>query len=198
MYGLQSYYKYCDQYYILSQIFSMLRFSCLKTLTSKYRCSTVKKLHEKFGKNLEKIVKKYITKLDTKKVPIQIYLKNKKQNIVDENQIYEVFLKNQRSIWLTDPTSTLGKCFVCYSDKNLESHLIESVKDLRSLIKLHKYNYYNYKYILENSKRFFNIVHVNRNRKQITLCSQCHSEIHKGTIESNIIIREIKKLKKLL
>jgi hypothetical protein len=85
MYGLRSYYKYCDQYYTLSQIFSMLRFSCLKTLANKYRCGTVRKLHEKFGENLEKIVKRYIIKLDTKRVPITKYPKNKKKNIFDVN-----------------------------------------------------------------------------------------------------------------
>jgi hypothetical protein len=98
MYGLQSYYKYCDQYYILSQIFSMLRFSCLKTLTNKYRCGTIRKLHEKFGEKLEKIVSRYIAKLDTKKIPITKYIKKKKKDILDVNQIYEVFLKNQKSI----------------------------------------------------------------------------------------------------
>ena len=198
MYGLQSYYKYCDQYYILSQIFSMLRFSCFKTLANKYRCGTVRKLHNKFGENLEKIVKRYIMKLDTKKIPITRYLKNKKKNISDGNQIYEIFLKNQNSIWLSDTESAFGSCFICNTDKNLESHHVKSIKDLRSKIKPYKYNYYNYKYVLENPKQFFNIVHIIRNRKQVTLCFQCHSEIHNGTIESNTVIRAIKKLKKLL
>jgi hypothetical protein len=198
MYGLQSYYKYCDQYFILSQIFSMLRFSCLKTLTNKYRCGTIRKLYKKFGENLEKIVKRYIMKLGTKKIPITTYLKNKKKNIFDGNQIYASFLKNQNSIWLSDIESTFGNCFICNTDKNLESHHIKSVKDLRSKIKPYKYNYYNYKYVLENSKRFFNVLHIIRNRKQVTLCFQCHSEVHDGTIKSNIAIRAIKKLKKLL
>jgi len=192
MYGLRSYYKYCDQYYILSQIFSILRYSCLKTLANKYRCGTVRKLHEKFGENLEKIVKRYIIKLDSKRLPIKTYLRSKRNNDLDDNQIYEIFSKNQKSIWLSDRASTFGNCFICNSDKNLESHHIKSVKDLRNKIKAHKYNYYNYKYVLENSKRFFNIMHLTRNSKQITLCFQCHSEVHGGTIESNITIRAIK------
>jgi hypothetical protein len=99
---------------------------------------------------------------------------------------------------LSDTSSTFGNCFICNSGENLESHHIKSVKDLRFKIKPYKYNYYNYKYVLENSKRFFNIVHIIRNRKQITLCFKCHSEVHDSTIKSNIVIQAIKKLKKLL
>lgn len=98
---------------------------------------------------------------------------------------------------MLNTSSTFDHCFICNSYKNLESHHVKSIKDLKSKIK-YIYNYYNYKYVLENSKRFFNIVHIIRNRKQVTLCFQCYSEVHNGSIKSNFIIRAIKRLKKLL
>jgi len=54
IYSIQSYYKYCDQYYKLNQIFRILKLSCLKTLAAKYRCCTISMLYKKFGNNLQK------------------------------------------------------------------------------------------------------------------------------------------------
>jgi hypothetical protein len=98
---------------------------------------------------------------------------------------------------LLDTSSTFDHCFICNFYKNLESHHVKLIKALKFKVK-HIYNYYNYKYVLENSKLFFYIVHIIRNRKQVTLCFQCHRKVHNGSIKSNFIIRAIKRLKKLL
>jgi DNA-directed RNA polymerase beta' subunit len=77
IYGLYSYYKYCDQFYRLGQIFSILKYSCLKTLANKYKCGTVAQLYKKFGYQLEKIVNRGVAKINTTKVSI---LKRRKIN----------------------------------------------------------------------------------------------------------------------
>lgn len=94
---IYSYYKYCDQFYRLSQIFSILKWSCLKTLANKYKCGSVSILFKKFGVKLEKISNRSITKISTNTVPVQEYLKNKKNKLIDD-YIYENFEKNLNSI----------------------------------------------------------------------------------------------------
>jgi len=69
-----------DKFNTLSQIFSFLRFSCYKTLVSKFKVSTVKQLLKKFGKNLEKITEIQLCRPSTKKIPLTVSLKQKKLN----------------------------------------------------------------------------------------------------------------------
>lgn len=92
MYGLYSYYKYCDQFYRLGQIFSILKYACLKTLACKYKCGTVAQLYKKFGYKLEKIVNRGVAKINIKKVSIQDYFKKKKKKRIEENCGYESLL----------------------------------------------------------------------------------------------------------
>jgi len=165
IYAIQSYYKYCDQYYKLSQIFRILKFSCLKTLANKYRCGTISMLYKKFGNNLQKIIKRNIVHFDTKKVPIMQYLMKTKKNTIEKNAVYENFEEDLNAIWITDIKSSFGSCSICNSTEKLESHYVKSVKDLRAKIKRQGYNYYNYKYILEKAERFFEILHVIRKKK---------------------------------
>lgn len=75
---------------------------------------------------------------------------------------------------------------------------MKSIQDLRVKIKLQQYNYYNFKYVLEKAERFFEILHIIKNKKQILFCCKCHSEVYNGTLEKDIYITEIKRLKKAL
>jgi hypothetical protein len=68
--GIYNYFKCTDEFYRLSQVFSFLRFSCYKTLVSKHKIGTIKKLFNKFGNNLEKLTDVKIIKPNTKKIPL--------------------------------------------------------------------------------------------------------------------------------
>jgi hypothetical protein len=80
----------------------------------------------------------------------------------------------------------------------LESHHVKSVKNLREKYNLHKnkYKLYNWKYLQEKPKIFFELLNVSINRRQITLCHECHTDIHKNTISSEHVKKIVKLLKK--
>jgi hypothetical protein len=133
--GIYNYFKCTDEFYRLSQIFSFLKFSYYKTLVSKYKVGTIQKLFNKFGSNLEKLTDIKIVKLDTKKVPLIKCIK--KINEISP----ETYENNFNKIWLSDTSDVLKMCFLCNSDKNLESHHVKSVKNLREKYNLHKNKY---------------------------------------------------------
>lgn len=198
MLTLKSYYKYCDQFYKLNLIFKILKISCLKTLTTKYKCGTISKLYQKFGLKLQKITNKELVKICMKTGSLLKYMQNKNKNEIEKNTFYENFEKNLNAIWLMNTKNNFGSCVICASTEKLESHYIQSVHDIRAKIKQEKYNYYNTKYILEHAKAFFEILHVIWNKKQILLCFKCYAEIESGTINENICVAEVKKLMRVL
>jgi hypothetical protein len=76
---------------------------------------------------------------------------------------------------------------LCGSEENLESHHVKSIKKIREKLKVdkNKYKLYNWKYLQENPKTYFELLNVAINRKQITLCHQCHTDVHTNTISSD-------------
>jgi hypothetical protein len=188
IHNLISYYKHCDQYQRLYQIFNFLKISCYKTLTNKYRCKTIKKLHVKYGKNLDKLVKTNIYN--------KVNIFNKKINVVDENMIYDNFRENFTNFLPNSILNISESCMICGSDKHLEYYYNKSLKNLRNEIKLNKYNYFNYKYIIERPQKFFNIIHIINNKKKIIICIKCYTYIYKGTQKISLFLQNIKHLKK--
>lgn len=191
--GLYNYFKCTDEFYRLSQIFSFLRFSCYKTLVSKYKIGTISKLFGKFGDNLEKLTEVKLIKPETKKISLNTVLKTKEKCIKPLS--YENILDK---IWLQDTKDVLKYCFLCNSEENLESHHIKSIKKIREKynVNKNKYKIYNWKYLQENPKCYFELLNVAINRRQITLCHQCHTDIHKNTISNKHAEKVAKLLKK--
>lgn len=84
--GIYNYFKCTDEFYRLSQIFFFLRYSCYKTLVSKHKIGTIRKLFNKFGNELEKLTEIKLIKPETKKVPLVTVLKKpQKTTIVYED-----------------------------------------------------------------------------------------------------------------
>ena len=150
-------------------------------MVSKHKIGTIRKLFNKFGNELENLTEVKLSKPSTKKTPVIAVLK-KPQEI--STLVYEdIFNKT----WLQNTADILKLCFLCGSEKNLESHHIKSIKKIREKLKVdkNKYKFYNWKYIQENSKNYFELLNVAINRKQVTLCHKCHSDIHKNTLSSD-------------
>jgi hypothetical protein len=120
----------------------------------------------------------------------------KKIKIHDKNAIFEIFKKNFSLIISNNRLDLFTNCMICSSTEHLKYYYIKSIKDLREKIKLNKYNYFNYKYILDHPQTFFNIMHVILNKKQIIICIKCQNSIYRGTQKISIILKNIKKLKK--
>jgi hypothetical protein len=191
MQGIYNYFKCTDQFFRLSQIFSFLRFSCYKTLTAKFKIGTIRKLFIKYGKNLEKLTTIPLLHLNTKKIPLVKCLKTNNYKVGYLNEVLNSFI-------VSDTAMILKECSICKSEKNLESHHIKSVKKLRDGYKMKRnhYKFLNYKYIQEKHNIFLDLLHIAVNRKQVTLCRECHTGIHNGTIKKNYLLDLTNLLKK--
>jgi len=86
--GIYNYFKCTDDFYRLSQIFSFLRYSCYKTLVSKHKIGTIRKLFNKFGSNLEKITEIKLIKPKTERISLVKALKTTKEKTMTP-EIYE-------------------------------------------------------------------------------------------------------------
>lgn len=194
--NLKLYYNDCDQLYKLNLIFFILRISCYKTLVNKYKLGTIRKLFKKFGNNLKKLVTQDLIKSYIKKESLKKYIKQK--NIVQRNQIYENFKKTFNAVWFSDSKSIFGSCLICNSIKKLEAHFVNSLDDIWVKIKKNKYNYYNIKYIQDNSMAFFDILHIIQNRKNIAICVICYTNIDSNIFPKKSIAIMVQKLKLIL
>jgi len=87
-------------------------------------------------------------------------------------------------------------CIICKSTKDLQSHHIKSVKKIRQKIKKEKFIYTSKRVKKDNGRYVYQLLHAIRNKKQITVCVKCHSNIHYGVIEDKTINQYKKEFEK--
>ena len=92
----------------------------------------------------------------------------------------------------------MEQCLVCKSTKKVEYHNIKSVANLTEKIQNLKVSYYNYQYVFEDSRRYFDILHLLYKKKQIQLCFDCYYKIYNNFHKMKKIKKRIQELKKIL
>jgi len=61
------------------------------------------------------------------------------------------------------------------------------VKKIRQKLKKEKFIYTNKRVKKDNGRYIYQLLHVSKNEKQVTVCSKCHSDIHYGVIDDKVV-----------
>lgn len=179
--GLLSYYRCADDFYKIKNIVKcFIKFSAVSTLKNKHKLASRKKVIEKYGINLE--------------------CTNHKGNTISfpSNSQIDVLRKE----YLTKPdinwSSKLNKVWRTYSDQNpiFDKCIVTNCKtpkenlEIHHIRKLHRHVDHNNQVIIKGiSKRLSNkdMLKSGLKRKQLVLCREHHKELHKGTLDLNLI-----------
>jgi hypothetical protein len=118
-----------------------------------------------------------------------------------KKKIYMGPLKNENffNVILLNTTKDISKiCCLCQCEENLEFYSIKSFTNIKKKYNLNKnkYKLYNWKYLQENSKIFFELLYVAKNYKRIILCHTCSSDIHLKKISNDNAKKLVMLLKK--
>jgi nicotine oxidoreductase len=155
--GIIQYYRFADNFNDLSsKVHYILKNSCARLLTAKFKTNTQGRIYAKYGKNLQGGYKHGF-------VNIVLGINTAAFNVKTD----DVLLRFQaKGIYKT--TYSFGEeltCSVCNSDYRVEMHHIRKMKELNPKSDL------------------IDKVMARKNRKQIPLCRKCHtsSEYHNKT-----------------
>lgn len=156
--GFLNYYKFAHNYSRLtSTLVWILKQSCAKLLTAKFKLGTMKKTYDKFGPQLAVT---HPDSRDPKKVITHEFLKPSYRATLK-------FLTNSnpviKGLYGSISLTTLDNliCSLCESDYRVEMHHVRFLKDLNPKLD------------------YLDSLMVKRNRKQIPLCRECHMEYHR-------------------
>lgn len=152
--GLINYYKIADNAAQLGKFCNyILKNSCAKVISRKFRLKSIKKVFKKFGVDIEDKntgLKLYKFKLN------MCNRKSKEDTYMDYEDPFKILEWSLRT-----QNMMQGPCYNCGSNKDLEVH---HVKKLSSDKRRFSSNY----------KKLNSIL----NRKQVVLCRKCHNDIH--------------------
>jgi len=171
--GIRNYYSFAANRSNLSKVVWMAWKSCALTLAKKFKRKTIKKVVDKFGKELEH-----------KETGKKFY---KPDNLVRMNHFNvsgEINLEMTRIKWTNKMTkSNLGKTCVICGKTPVEMHHVRKIRDLKNDMRLDWF-----------TKQMALI-----NRKQVPLCKEHHRKVHNNSlniIEQNLLKENIGKRKK--
>jgi group II intron reverse transcriptase/maturase len=153
--GIYNYYILANNISKLHSIHFIIWISCALTLAKKLRVRTISKIITKYGKNLR--VGKNI------KFPLKVELKRNKKVLKNYKPLNNFEIWIDRFFKRFKKTNTLlnNECVICGSNLNISIHHINKLSNVKN-------------------KDFWHKLHSAHNRKQLTVCSDCHSKIHKG------------------
>jgi len=159
LWGLLNYYRFTNNFGVMSRIQYILRFSLAKTLAHKYRTKT-KVLFRKHGHNL---------RFSWQKADGSIREVSFKEN-TDWSTKLDAFMVNPPDIdllswqWRLRTRSKLGfPCLICGECEDVQMHHVRHIRKM-------------------GAKRPTGFTAVMRalNRKQVPVCKKCHDGIHRG------------------
>lgn len=158
--GIQNYYRFVDNFGLLSRLQHILRFSLARTLAAKFKLS-IKKVFRRYGSDLAIKVKAEDGKHDRR---VSFY------NNHDWTRQRNAFSTKANNIDLLKTAirmrtrSKLGKpCYVCGSQEGIEMHHVRHIRKMDA-----------------RKVKGFEAVMNALNRKQIPTCQSCHHKIHQG------------------
>ena len=149
--GIIQYYRFADNFNNLSsKVHYILKNSCARLLTAKFKTKTQGKIYAKYGENL-----KGMGKCKYSFVDIILGINTAAFNVKTDDILLRVNSKG-----ISETTLEGLTCSICDSDYRVEMHHIRMMKDLNP-----KAN--------EMDK-----IMARKNRKQIPLCRACHMSHH--------------------
>lgn len=167
--GILQYYSLANNYgRVAARIHYILKYSCALTIASKMKLKTLKKVFNKYGKDISIKDQEGNIKTD---YPTISYKRPKKtpqimafdySTIENHINLFDNRIKRGRS-------DLKGPCVLCGSQQKIQVHHVKRLS--------------------KGSKRkdYLSEIMVRMNRKQIPVCQNCHKAIHRGTYDGNKI-----------
>jgi group II intron reverse transcriptase/maturase len=166
--GILQYYKLANNYgRVAARVHYILKYSCALTIASKMKLTTLRRVFNKYGKNLNiknesgKVITSYPT-VDYRRpkrfttAPILDY--SSLESYVDQ---YDKRVQRGRK-------DLKGSCVLCGSNQEIEIHHVRKLSKTKR-------------------KDYLSIMMARMNRKQITVCKKCHIKIHQGVYDGKRI-----------
>jgi group II intron reverse transcriptase/maturase len=156
--GLQNYYRFCDNFPELRRVQYVLKYSLAKTLAEKFR----KSVAQTFRKG------ELLTEYTNSKGEVKQVVFYRNRNWQTKRDAFMAGQTGMDQITLEMRLRTRSKldrpCVICGSTEGIEMH---HVRHLRKMDERKK-------------KEGFIRVMIALNRKQLPLCHECHSKVHRG------------------
>lgn len=166
--GILQYYKLANNYgRVAARIHYILKYSCALTIASKMKLTTLRRVFNKYGKNLN--IKDELNKVITS-YPTANYRRPEKFTmapVLDYSSL-EAYIDQYDKRVQRGRKDLKGPCTLCGSTEKIEIHHV------RKLSKTKRNDY-------------LSIMMARMNRKQIPVCQKCHIKIHQGVYDGKRI-----------
>jgi len=166
--GILQYYKLANNYgRVAARIHYVFKYSCALTIASKMKLNTLRRVFNKYGKNLSirdesgKVITSY---------PTINYHRPKKffmAPILDYSSL-EAYVDQYDKRVQRGRKNLKGPCVLCGSNQKIEIHHVRKLSKIKF-------------------KDYLSVMMARMNRKQIPVCKKCHIKIHQGTYDGKRI-----------
>jgi len=159
--GILQYYSLVNNYgRVAARIHYILKYSCALTIASKMKLKTLKRVFNRYGKDIN--IKDQTGTIITY-YPTVNYKKPKKfikPSVFDYSNLKN-FIDRYDNRVLRGRSDLKGPCVLCGSQEKTEIHHIQKLSN-------------------QKRKDYLSTMMTRMNRKQISVCQECHKTIHKG------------------
>lgn len=166
--GIFQYYKLANNYgRVAARIHYILKYSCALTIASKMKLTTLRRVFNKYGKNLN--IKNELGKVITS-YPTVNYRRPKKFTmapILDYTSLEAYIDRYDRRVQ-RGRKDLKGPCALCGSKEKIEIHHVRKLSKTKR-------------------KDYLSVMMARMNRKQIPICQKCHIKIHQGVYDGKRI-----------
>ena len=166
--GILQYYKLANNYgRVAARIHYILKYSCALTIASKMKLTTLRRVFNKYGKNLS--IKNELGEIITN-YPTVDYRRPKKFTmapILDYSSL-EAYIDQYDRRVQRGRKDLKGPCVLCGSKKKIEIHHVRKLSKTKR-------------------KDYLSTMMARMNRKQIPVCQKCHIKIHQGVYDGKRI-----------
>jgi hypothetical protein len=171
--GIYNYYKFVSNMKQVAYVIWLIEESCCLTLARKFKLKSMKKVYQKFGKDLGCNIMD--SKGNSRRVSLYTPSDYKRKPIIDLGGRKDPF-KSLDQIWNLKFTKSnlFQSCIVCGSNDNVEMHHVRAIRDLKNPEK--------------TNKDFFTRQMAAINRKQVPLCKHHHICLHNNTLTNDEIL----------
>ncbi len=162
--GILQYYKLANNYgRVAARVHYILKYSCALTIASKMKLTTLRRVFNKYGKNLNikdesgKIIMNY---------PTVDYRRPKKFTIAPILDYFslEAYIDQYDHRVQRGRKDLKGPCVLCDSNQDIEIHHVRKLSKTKR-------------------KDYLSSMMSRMNRKQVPVCKKCHIKIHQGVYD---------------
>jgi len=162
--GILQYYKLANNYgRVAARVHYILKYSCALTIASKMKLTTLRRVFNKYGKNLN--IKDESGKIVTN-YPTVDYRRPKKFTIAPilDYSSLEAYIDQYDRRVQRGRKDLKGPCVLCGSNQDIEIHHVRKLSKTKR-------------------KDYLSSMMSRMNRKQVPVCKKCHIKIHQGVYD---------------